>query len=121
MYGGFKRQEFRPVPKGSNPLWLEKQERASKYRQYCALAALLLIFIGGYYVLTDYVTARDPNASECMLGFVKTGCPEGYRCAGGRVPCVDNSTAFKYGITKMIFPEKKCSAPVIYKELCVPK
>ncbi|VVB60542.1 Uncharacterised protein [uncultured archaeon] len=121
MYNGFKLQEVHPIPAGANPLWLEQREKGAKIRRYGALFLLLLIAIGAYYVAVDYLGAADPNASECKMGFVDTGCKGGFECVGGLVPCYNNSGAYKYSLTKLIFPEKRCTSSVVYKEMCMPK
>ncbi len=122
MFCDFKRQEAHPVPTGSNPLWLEKISKVSKITRYVALFFLLALAYIAYLIVADYYSAKDPNASECKMGFVVNGCSNGYVCVGGRFPCSNNSvSSFKYQLTGLIFPEKKCAAPIVYKEMCVPK
>ncbi len=120
MHNGFKLQEVHPVLTGSNPLWLEQRDKAAKIRRYSALFLLILIIMGAYYVAVDYLSAPDPNASECKMGFVETGCSQGQKCVGQLVPCAGSNTSYKYSVTRMIFPPKECAAAKIYKEICVP-
>ncbi len=108
-----------PMPTGSNPLWLEKREKKKKVLQYLSLAALIILIAVAIVVVQDYSSVKDPNGSECKAGFMETGCPAGYKCVGGLVKCEETGEAFKYKLTGLIFPEKKCKAPEVYKEICV--
>lgn len=122
MFYDFRRQEVAPIRTGSNPLWLEKITKISKLKRYAALFFLLAMMAATYLIVNDYYSAKDPNAFECKLGFVVNGCPDGYVCVGGRYSCTESAaSSFKYPLTGIIFPEKKCSAPMVYKEICIPE
>lgn len=113
------RMDVVPMPTGSNPLWLEKRENERRRTKYLSLAAILVLIIATVLVVRDYGSVKDPNDSECKAGFAVTGCPAGYKCVGGLVKCEETNGTFKYKVTGLIFPEKKCKAEEIYREYCV--
>jgi len=119
MHIGFLQQVIVPVPTGSNPLWLEKKESKQKLIKVLSAAALIILLAAAVAVARDYSSTKNPNASECQMGFSKTGCLAGYKCVGEIVKCEETGETYKYWLTRMILPEKKCNAENIYKEFCV--
>lgn len=102
--------------------YIERPDKAERKKEKLAFITLFFaIAVTLYFAITDYASMPDPNASECALGFEKTGCVDGYACKGMLTNCTENDANFKYFFTGWLFDKPHCRAERIYKETCVLK